>query len=342
MQDEAGQELLAILEAEERAEAEALAVKAEEVNLSITEGEPPSIDDALALLRSMRGRVLMPDLDTKPSQNETSTVAEPSLVTGYADHPYANLFPLMSSAELRELATDIKANGQQEPILLYEDLILDGRNRYRACKLAGVEPKTEQWVGKGSALDYVVSLNLHRRHLSEVQKVTIALQLKEGFAIETSRDRLSNLIPGPKLRQDPVSSSGQICPLEETAEKLNNLAETSRDHAAHIMGVSPRAISKLAVVMRTGVPDLVAMTKAGQVSLDAAALVATLPTEEQTVVFREGLVKETAKKIRNEKGGATLPKALQVRYRAACAAGHSAEAETAIAICLEKLNSLLH
>ena len=275
MQDEAGQELLAILEAEERAEAEALAVKAEEVNLSITEGEPPSIDDALALLRSMRGRVLMPDLDTKPSQNETITVAEPSLVTGYADHPYANLFPLMSSAELRELATDIKANGQQEPILLYEDLILDGRNRYRACKLAGVEPKTEQWVGKGSALDYVVSLNLHRRHLSEVQKVTIALQLKEQVSAE------SHIRKVQYLKQFEAESSENIENLPLPSIDGNGRSETSAQHAARLVQVSATAVERAQYIVSKGVPEVVAAAKAATISLSKAVEIARLPAESQ-------------------------------------------------------------
>ena len=47
--------------------------------------------------------------------------------------------------------------------------MLDGRNRLRACRAAGVEPRFETWDGQGSALELVVSLNLRRRHLNESQ-----------------------------------------------------------------------------------------------------------------------------------------------------------------------------
>jgi len=45
-------------------------------------------------------------------------------------HEAANIFPMMSDAELDDLTESIRANGQRHPILLYEGKILDGRNRY--------------------------------------------------------------------------------------------------------------------------------------------------------------------------------------------------------------------
>ena len=57
-------------------------------------------------------------------------------------HPFAELFPMMDDGELKELANDIKANGQREDITTLDGMILDGRNRFRACEMAGVEPMT--------------------------------------------------------------------------------------------------------------------------------------------------------------------------------------------------------
>src|SRR5438093_995542 len=50
----------------------------------------------------------------------------------------------MEDEPLRELAGDIKANGQTHLITLHEGKILDGRNRYRACRLAGVKQIKKQ------------------------------------------------------------------------------------------------------------------------------------------------------------------------------------------------------
>ena len=92
-----------------------------------------------------------------------------------------------------QLARDIKRQGQLEPIILHEGLILDGRNRYRACQIAGVNPRTEDFSAlatERSPEEFVVSRNLRRRHLSLGQKAAIALEWSEQ--IELSADPEKN------------------------------------------------------------------------------------------------------------------------------------------------------
>lgn len=92
------------------------------------------------------------------------------------DHPIAEIFPLMDDGDLQALSDDIKENGQRAPINIYEGKILDGRNRFRACKLAKIEPKTREFTGK-DALEFVLSANLHRRHLTTSQRAMVAANI---------------------------------------------------------------------------------------------------------------------------------------------------------------------
>lgn len=93
-------------------------------------------------------------------------------------HEIAKLFPLMSEEEIAELAEDIRANGLREPIVLYKNQILDGRNRYRACLKAEVEPQFTDYGGaEDRLLEYVISKNLRRRHLTVIQIALLAFDL---------------------------------------------------------------------------------------------------------------------------------------------------------------------
>ena len=107
---------------------------------------------------------------------------------GYPVHPEASKYPMMDGERLQALADDIKANGQYEPILLASyDIsdpdglfIMDGRNRLRACEVAGVEPIfREVYTLDNAGADegaveitpanvgqWIDAHNLHRRHLT--------------------------------------------------------------------------------------------------------------------------------------------------------------------------------
>src|SRR5262249_19529426 len=93
-------------------------------------------------------------------------------------HPLANIFPLMEGQEFEALIEDIRAAGLHEKITLYEGCILDGRNRYRACKAVGIDITTLEFYEYDGPdpLGFVISLNLARRHLSESQRAMIAAQ----------------------------------------------------------------------------------------------------------------------------------------------------------------------
>ena len=99
------------------------------------------------------------------------------LDTGTEFHPIANLFPLMVGQEFEDLVGDIRRNGLRNPIHVYEGKILDGRNRLRACAEAGVKPKFQELNGHGSPLDFVLSMNLTRRHLTPSQKAAVAVEI---------------------------------------------------------------------------------------------------------------------------------------------------------------------
>ena len=124
-------------------------------------------------------------------------------------HEYANLFPMMdewsteggekTSGALLNLAEDLKRNGCHTPVVLFQGTVLDGRNRITAARLAGLDflPTTE-YEGT-DPLMYVLSLNLHRRHLTTDQLVELGARIAEPLAGRAGRpenERTSALVSG--------------------------------------------------------------------------------------------------------------------------------------------------
>jgi len=152
-------------------------------------------------------------------------------------HKFADIFPMIEGDGLENLKQDIKEHGQLEPVILYEGKILDGRNRYRACKELGLDVKTEEYKGE-KPLEFVISLNFKRRHLTQSQAGVIALTILPMMEDE-ARKRLktstggSNPQPLEKLPkpEEPFHSSKEAGKLFNVSEKYvreaKKLKETS-------------------------------------------------------------------------------------------------------------------
>lgn len=97
--------------------------------------------------------------------------------TELKNHPAADVWPMMDAKRYEELVADMQEHGQREPITLCDGMILDGRNRYRACVDLGVEPVTRAYKGDPWALSW--SLNGARRDLEDVRRALIKLRCDE-------------------------------------------------------------------------------------------------------------------------------------------------------------------
>lgn len=123
----------------------------------------------------------------------------------YEVHPAATLFPQMTDEEFRGLKADIQVNGQREDIVVWCGKLIDGRHRLKACLELNINPSIAELDEDQDPWKYVISHNLHRRHLTTSQRAMVAgklATLKEG---RPSKETVSN---------DTVS-------LDEAAKQLN-------------------------------------------------------------------------------------------------------------------------
>lgn len=101
-------------------------------------------------------------------------------------HPYADKFPMLPQAELEELAQSIRESGLRQPIVVTVDgLILDGRNRFQACRMAGVEPESVVYEGADLA-EYVLDANITRRNMTTGQRAMATALVLEADGRRTN------------------------------------------------------------------------------------------------------------------------------------------------------------
>lgn len=186
-------------------------------------------------------------------------------------HPVANLFPLMSESQIHELAADIDRNGLLNPIVVQGATLLDGRNRLRACALANVAPLTVEWQGEGDPSLWIVSMNLHRRHLSPAQVALLGSKLKEHLAKEV-------LLEKSKENQSPSAAANW--------RQRASRSESAR-LAAQATGASTRSIERATRVREQGSPALVEAVREGKLSLHLAERVLDRPKREQVNAARK-------------------------------------------------------
>lgn len=160
-------------------------------------------------------------IDPHPNKVHITDTPAPSWRDVLKIHPAAELFPLMPPDELKKLGADIKKNGLRMPTVWWRDpstdqlYLLDGRNRLDAMEAAGrnvivggtpgqdvtdlrgVLLNSDYWYvlppcgprGQGypDPYAYVISANIHRRHLTAEQKRELIAKLLKATPGKSDR-----------------------------------------------------------------------------------------------------------------------------------------------------------
>lgn len=136
-------------------------------------------------------------------------------------HPLSAYFPMLPEGEFEQLKDSISKFGLLEPITTLDGMILDGRNRYKACMEVGVTPRYRDYFeNEHEPIDFVVAANMRRRHLTPGQRGQIHIDIygvPSFRGVETQRD--SEIPVGISTPNKPRS-------LKEAAEEANVSPQT--------------------------------------------------------------------------------------------------------------------
>lgn len=201
--------------------------------------------------------------------------------------------------EYRALERSILAEGCRDALVLWGDMLVDGHNRYAICRQHDIPFRTVQSTRFQSIEDvhlWMIDQHLGRRSLSDFQRGVLALRKREIVAERKARTPVE---AGPEAPAVDAGITEASTPEPAAAEAR----ETTREALARVARLSSSQVMQIEKIQKQAAPEVVAAVKAGEISINAAATVASLPWEEQVAAATGGKeeLKQAAKRVRESR-----------------------------------------
>ena len=237
----------------------------------------------------------------------------------------------LSPDEYASLERSILAEGCRDALVLWGDVLVDGHNRYGICQKHSLPFNTVQNTQFQSMEDvhlWMIDQHLGRRSVSDFQRGVLALRKREIL----ERRKLDKAIPVPVDADE--SAEGEAVAIANADEAFSpvDAAElekvATREAIAKAARLSSSQVAQIEKIQKSAAPELVEALKAGDISINAAAVVATLPVPEQQAAAQGGKdeLKQAAKRVRDAKRKPKDDKPDAAAEQAAASAAHGSEA----------------
>ncbi|MBB3211613.1 ParB-like chromosome segregation protein Spo0J [Herbaspirillum sp. Sphag1AN] len=225
----------------------------------------------------------------------------------------------LTANEYAALERSLLADGCRDALVLWGEVLIDGHNRYEICRKHGIEFKTVQHPSLNSLEDvmlWMIDNQLGRRSVTDFQRGVLALRKRDIISARVKVEMDANL----EARQSgdgsaaPEVASPGATKAEGTADTdadLGTATIKTREDIARVAGISSNTISQIEKIRKTAAPELVEAVRIGTISINAAAAVASLPSEEQVIAVAGGKkeLRQAAKMVREQKAASKPPKA---------------------------------
>ncbi|MFJ2987398.1 hypothetical protein ACIPF8_05990 [Collimonas sp. NPDC087041] len=195
----------------------------------------------------------------------------------------------LTEDEFAALERSLLSEGCRDALVLWGDLLVDGHNRYGICQKHGIPFNTTQNKTFQSMDDvhlWMIDNHLGRRSVSDFQRGVLALRKKEIVSARASQ---------VQAQQSSAESA-------ESAVSAPSESEPpwTREAVARAARVSSATLGQIEKIQKTAAPELVSAVKSGVISINAAAAVATLPSEEQVAAVAGGKkeLRQAARQVR--------------------------------------------
>ena len=212
----------------------------------------------------------------------------------------------LTADEHEALERSLLAEGCRDALVLWGDVLVDGHNRFGICQKHGLPFNTVQNPRLKTLEDvhlWMIDQHLGRRSVSDYQRGVLALRKREIVA--ERRARAQALANEARPGDDAAQADEDDASLEAAAKAavLEPKPLQSREDIARAARLSSSQVGMIEKIQKQAAPEVVAALKAGELSLNAAAVVASLPVAEQQAAAQSGKdgLKQVAKQVRESR-----------------------------------------
>ncbi|MYN47459.1 hypothetical protein GTP23_20655 [Pseudoduganella sp. FT93W] len=222
----------------------------------------------------------------------------------------------LTQAEYTALEQSILQEGCRDALVLWQDVLVDGHNRYQICQQHGIPFKVTENTSFRNLEDvklWMIDNNLGRRSISDYQRGVLALRKKEIMAARAA-----------ELVAQAAAEDAAIAPPEgDAGKRVPAMPLTSREDIARAARLSSATIGQIEKIQKTATPELVEAVRSGTISINAAATVASLPEAEQLAAVAGGKkeLQKAAKEVRELRAAARPAKEPKEGREAAATSG---------------------
>ncbi len=219
----------------------------------------------------------------------------------------------LTPEENEALERSILEEGCRDALVLWGNVLVDGHNRHRICTQHGLPFQTVQNTRFQNMEDvhlWMIDQHLGRRSVSEFQRGVLALRKREIIASRRAAAAAAVVAARAEAAQAPEAQApweGDTDPVVAQAlasvPKVPDDALDTREALARAARLTASQVKMIEAIHQNAAPEVVAAVKSGELSLNAAAVVATLPVEEQKTVAAGGAqeLKQAARRVRDAK-----------------------------------------
>ena len=151
------------------------------------------------------------------------------------DKEFKELIPALSSEEYQQLEQNIVSEGCRDSLVLWNETLIDGHNRYEICTKHNLSFNTiqKEFDSRESVIEWIIRNQFGRRNLPAYARSVLALKLEDVIK--------------ERAKENQKLSEGKGC---QKSDKVNPI--DTKKELATLAGVSHDTIAKVKTIEKEG------------------------------------------------------------------------------------------